>query len=80
MIGIDISQAVKELEKMGIEAFEGKGSILVISCESHEEIYNMAEKARRIFREIGYYKSWQIDHYFYQRRRNEDGSVFLGPE
>lgn len=80
MIGIDISAAVKELKNRGIEAFEGAGSILVIPCESHEEIYNMAEKARRIFREIGYYKSWQIDPYFYEKKRNEDGSVFLGPE
>lgn len=67
MIGIDISQAVKELNDRGIEAFEGAGSILIIPCSSPDDIYDLASKARRVFREIGYYKSWQVDPYYYER-------------
>lgn len=63
MRACQISDAVLELKARGIESFEGSG-ILIIPCSSPEEIYDMAGKVRRIFKEIGYEKSWQIDPYY----------------
>lgn len=63
----DISTAIAELAKRGIEAFE-LNNILVIPVEIPEDIYPTVEKARRIFREIGYEKSWMVDPYYYEKR------------
>jgi hypothetical protein len=52
----DISKAIERLKEDGIESFELMG-ILVIPCNTAEEIYDMAEKARKIFKEIDYNKS-----------------------
>ncbi len=75
----DISAAIARLKEDGIESFEGSG-ILIIPCTEPEQIYDMATKARRIFKEIDYQKSWQIDPYYYQKHRLEDGSLDLSPE
>lgn len=64
---IDIIEGVRILKENGVESFEGSG-ILVIPCSSPEEIYDLANKVRRIFKECGYNKSWQIDPYYYDRR------------
>lgn len=62
----DILKAIDALKEVGIEAFEGHG-ILVIPASSPEDIYPMAEKARRVFKEIGYEKSWRIDPYYFDK-------------
>lgn len=62
----DILKAIDALKEVGIEAFEGHG-ILVIPASSPEDIYPMAEKARRVFKEMGYEKSWRIDPYYFDK-------------
>ena len=62
----DILKAIEALKDVGIEAFEGHG-ILVIPASSPEDIYPMAEKARRVFKEMGYEKSWRIDPYYFDK-------------
>ena len=47
--------AIEYLEQKGITAFEGDGYILVIPVSSPEEIYDLAEKVRRYFKEIYLY-------------------------
>lgn len=77
---ISIESAIEALNKLyNIKAFESSG-ILVIPCSSPEEIFDLACKIRRIFKEIGYEKSWQIDPYYYQKKRYDDGSIAVGPE
>ena len=63
----DIGKAIKHLKENGVEAFEDNG-ILVIPCSSPEEIYDLAGKARRLFKEIDYQKSWQINPYYYEKK------------
>ena len=75
----DISAAIARLKKDGIESFEGSG-ILIIPCTEPEQIYDIANEVRRIFKEIDYQKSWQIDPYYYQKHRLEDGRLDLSPE
>lgn len=75
----DILAAITRLDEEGIESFPGNG-ILVIPCDSPDDIYPLANKIRRIFKEIGFEKSWQIDPYYHQRIRHDDGSVVIGPE
>lgn len=67
MIGID--EAVNILKERGIEAFEISG-VLTVPCSSPEEIYKTAEKLRRIFKEIGFEKSWRIDPYYLEKRKS----------
>ena len=67
MIGID--EAIDILKnRYNIEAFEVAG-ILVIPVTSPLDIYDCANNTRRIFKEIGYEKSWQIDPYFFSKRQ-----------
>lgn len=75
----DISAAIARLKEEGIESFEGSG-ILIIPCSSADDIFNTVAKVKRILKEIDYHKSWQVDPYFYQRKRFEDGTVVTGPE
>lgn len=72
----DISAAIARLKEDGIESFEGSG-ILIIPCTSPDDIFDLAMKARRIFKEINYEKSWQVDPYYYQKKRYSDGSVVM---
>ncbi len=67
---IDISDAVKKLQEHGVEAFEGNG-ILVIPCSCPEEIFDLANNVRRIFKEVGYNKSWQINPYYYDKNQTK---------
>ena len=71
----DILKAIEALKDVGIEAFEGHG-ILVIPASSPEDIYPMAEKARRVFKEIGYEKSWRIDPYFFDKRSSLTSAMY----
>lgn len=71
----DISKAIDALKQHNIEAFEGHG-ILVIPASKPEEIYPLAEKARRVFKEIGYDKSWRIDPYYFEKRSSLTGQMF----
>ena len=64
----DIGVAIEHLSKSGIEAFDGHG-ILVMPASSPEDIYPLAEKARRIFKEIGFEKSCRIDPYYYSKKQ-----------
>ena len=72
----DISKAIARLKKDGIESFEGSG-ILIIPCDDPEKIYDMVNKVRRIFKEIEYEKSWQIDPYYFNKHRRDDGSLVM---
>lgn len=63
----DMDKAMAYLKDNGVESFESSG-ILVIPCSSPEEIYDMATRVRRYFKEIGFEKSWQIDPYYIERR------------
>ena len=74
-----MEKAIKYLKENGIEAFEGSG-ILVIPCSNPEEIYDMVGKVKNLLKDVGYEKSWQIDPYYYQRKRYDDGCVVVGPE
>lgn len=74
-VGSDIDRALLYLKDNGIEGFS-QDSILVIPCSSPEEIYNMAGKVRRLFKEIGYEKSWRIDPYYFERRSSLAGQMF----
>lgn len=65
---IDIDEAVDILKKRGIEAFELSG-VLTVPCSSPDDIYDTAEKLRKIFKEIGYDKSWRIDPYYLEHRK-----------
>lgn len=75
----DISAAIARLKENGIESFEGSG-ILIIPCTEPEQIYDLVNKVRRIFKEIDYQKSWQVDPYYYQKHRLEDGSLDINHE
>ena len=72
----DIPVAIESLKKNGIEAFE-LSNILVIPVDKPDDIYPMANKARRVFKEIGYEKSWQIDPYYYEKRQTLNGEMYL---
>lgn len=72
----DIPVAIGALKENGIEAFE-LSNILVIPVEKPGDIYPMANKARRVFKEIGYEKSWQIDPYYYEKRQTLTGDMYL---
>ena len=65
---INIDEAVKCLKERGIEAFE-LGGVLTVPCSSPDDIYDTAEKLRRIFKEIGFDKSWRIDPYYLEHRK-----------
>ena len=72
----DISAAIDALDKVGIKAFE-LSSILVIPVDSPSDIYDMVNKARRVFKETGYEKSWQVDPYYYSKRETLTGEMYL---
>lgn len=74
-VGSDIDRALLYLKERGIEGFS-QDSILVIPCSSPEEIYDMAGKVRRIFKEIGYEKSWRIDPYYFDRKNSLTGQMY----
>jgi hypothetical protein len=40
-----------------------------VPCESPDDIYDMADKLRKIFKEIGFDKSWRIDPYYLEHRK-----------
>ena len=61
--GSDVNGALLYLKENDIEAFE-VDNILTIPVSKPEEIYDMATKARRLFKEIGFEKSWRIDPYY----------------
>ena len=63
MKGKMIERVIEYLKTLGIESFERMG-ILVVPVSSPDEIYDTAERLRRIFKEIGYDKSWRIDPYY----------------
>lgn len=72
----DISAAIDALKGIGIEAFE-LSRILVIPVDKPEDIYPTVERARRLFKEIGYEKSWQVDPYYYDKRQTLNGDMYL---
>lgn len=72
---IDIDEAVNILKERGIEAFELSG-VLTVPCSSPDDIYNTAEKLRRIFKEIGYDKSWRIDPYYLEHRKTLTSDMY----
>ena len=71
----DISKAIARLKEDSIDSFE-LASVLVIPCNSAEEIYDLANKARRVFKEINFEKSWRIDPYYYNRHDSLSGQMY----
>lgn len=72
---ISIDEAINVLKERGIEAFELSG-VLTVPCESPDDIYNMADKLRRIFKDIGFEKSWRIDPYYLEHRKTLVASMY----
>ena len=72
---ISIDEAVNILKERGIEAFELSG-VLTVPCSSPDDIYDTAEKLRRIFKEIGYDKSWRIDPYYLEHKKSLTASMY----
>ena len=71
----DVDKAIAYLKEYQIDSFECSG-ILVIPCTSPNEIYDMATRVRRYFKEIGFDKSWQIDPYFYDKHNSLTADMF----
>ena len=74
-VGSDIDRALLYLKEAGIEGFSQDG-ILVVPCDKPEDIYDTANKLRRLFKEIGYEKSWRIDPYYFDKRASLTGIMF----
>ncbi len=72
---ISCEKAVSILKERGIEAFE-LGGVLTVPCESPDDIYNTAEKLRKIFKEIGFDKSWRIDPYYLEHKKSLIASMY----
>lgn len=71
----DISKAIDALKKSSIESFE-INNILVIPVAEPEDIYPIATKVRRIFKEIDFQKTWQIDPYYYSRHQSLTSEMY----
>ena len=72
-----MNKAINYLKEKGIDAFDGGSGILVIPCTTPEEIYDLANKVRKYFKEIGYEKSWQINPYYYDELKRMKGDFDL---
>ena len=77
MKGKMIERAIEHLKTLGIKSFEREG-ILVIPVSSPDDIYDTANKIRRIFKEIGYDKSWQIDPYYIHDKESLRSEMYGG--
>ena len=75
----DLEKAVEYLKSKNIEAFEGAG-ILVIPASSPEEIISIVSTVKKHLNEIGYEKSWQVDPYYYEKRKTLTGEMYLGSQ
>jgi hypothetical protein len=61
----DTNKAIQHLKENGVAAFE-HGGIVVVPCDSPEEILDLASKVKRLFKEIDFQKSWEISPYILQ--------------
>lgn len=74
MRACSVDDAVLHLKERDIDAVDG-GNILVIPFNyienglTAEEIVKFVGKMKSILKEIGYEKSWQIDPYYYDRKK-----------
>lgn len=79
----NINKAIEHLKENDIDAVE-VGGILVIPYDyihdDPDKFCDVITQIKGLLRDVDYDKSWQIDPYYYERKRNEDGSVVLGPE
>lgn len=79
----DINKVIDHLKENDIDAVE-VGSALVIPYDyihdDADKFCGMVSKIKGLLRDVDYDKSWQIDPYYYDRKRNEDGSVIVGSE
>ena len=75
----DILAAVDELKKHNVEAFEGRG-MLVIPCNSPAEVLDVVTKAKSILKGIDYQKTWIVDPYYFEKNRRPDGSLVMEQE
>lgn len=71
----DISIAIGTLKDSGIESFE-VNNMLIIPVTDPEDIYPTATKVRRIFKEIDFQKTWQIDPYYYSRHQSLTAEMY----
>ena len=79
----DISKAIAHLKENGIDAVEVGGLVVIPYNYIHDDPNKFCDtisKLKSLLKDIDYHKSWQIDPYYYEKKRNEDGSVVLGPE
>ena len=79
----NILAAIIHLKVHGIEAVDG-GGILVVPydyiSEFPDEFTQFVSRVKHLLNEINYDKSWQIDPYYYTKKRLEGGSIPVGPE
>jgi hypothetical protein len=70
-----MDKAMAYLKENNIESFESSG-ILVIPCSNPDEIYDMATRVRKYFKEISFEKSWQIDPYYISRHSDLTAAMY----
>ena len=71
----NVDKAILYLKENGIDAFE-VDRILTIPVSKPEEIYDMASTVRRLFKEIGFDKSWRIDPYYIEHHSGLHEDMF----
>ena len=64
-----MERAIAYLKEQGIESFELMG-ILTVPVESPEELDSTVSKLSKLLKECGYNKSWRVDPYYYERRKD----------
>ena len=72
----DVKLAIQALKDAGIEAVEGP-MMLIIPCDGPVKIYETVRNAEKVFKKIDFQKSWEVDPYYYEKRKTLTGSMFL---
>ncbi len=78
-----MQRVIEHLKENGYDAVE-VGGVLVIPYDyihdDPDKFCDTISRLKSLLKDVDYDKSWQIDPYYYDRKRNEDGSVVVGPE
>ena len=78
-----MQRVIEHLKENGYDAVEVGGVLVIPYDYIHDDADKFCDAITQIkglLRDVDYDKSWQIDPYYYDRKRNEDGSVIVGPE
>lgn len=70
-----IEDAIIFLKEKGIESFELSG-ILFIPVASAENLDSIAKQIKRYLDECGYDKSWALDPYYYEKRKDTTSAMY----